>query len=61
MRLGSAGFLVAVAFAVLFALALATVVLGVITALRMPRTDEPATPQPQPQPDHRDPATRIPA
>ncbi|MER7751982.1 hypothetical protein [Kitasatospora sp. NPDC097643] len=40
MRPGLATFLIGAAFAVLLALAFATVVLGVITALRMPKPDE---------------------
>ncbi|MFJ6140953.1 hypothetical protein [Kitasatospora sp. NPDC092286] len=40
MRPGTAGFLVATAFAVLLALAILTVVLGVITALNVARPDE---------------------
>ncbi|MGA5817668.1 hypothetical protein ACPC54_07390 [Kitasatospora sp. NPDC094028] len=40
MSHGSAAFLIGSAFAVLIALAFATVALGVITALRMPRPDD---------------------
>ncbi|MEV7778835.1 hypothetical protein [Kitasatospora sp. NPDC088351] len=40
MRPGTTGFLVATAFAVLLALAILTVVLGVITALNVARADE---------------------
>ncbi|MEV6979005.1 hypothetical protein [Kitasatospora sp. NPDC093806] len=67
--------LVAAAFAILTALAFATVVLGVLATLRISRPDEPApaparrpvrrtpTParRPGPDPDCPDPAPRIPA
>ncbi|MBV6697046.1 hypothetical protein [Kitasatospora aureofaciens] len=40
MRPGTADFLIGAAFVALLALALATVVLGVIATLRMPRPDD---------------------
>ncbi|MFJ2575434.1 hypothetical protein [Kitasatospora aureofaciens] len=62
MRPGTASFLIAAAFAVLLALAIATVALGVITALRLPPRDEPSPPRrssnPE-EPEHREPAQGI--
>lgn len=40
MRPGTANFLIGAAFAILIALAIATVVLGVLTALRSPSCDD---------------------
>ncbi|MFI9321633.1 hypothetical protein ACIGXI_17875 [Kitasatospora aureofaciens] len=57
MRAGTAAFLVGAAFAVLLALAFATVALGVITALRVPRPDDERT---DPECQDHDPARRIP-
>ncbi|MFI9162664.1 hypothetical protein [Kitasatospora aureofaciens] len=57
MRAGTAAFLVGAAFAVLLALAFATVALGVITALRMPRPDDERT---DPERQDHDPTRRIP-
>ncbi|MFJ6134331.1 hypothetical protein [Kitasatospora sp. NPDC092286] len=48
MRPGTTGFLVATAFAVLLALAILTVVLGVITALKVHDVEEAATDDPKP-------------
>ncbi|MGE7437172.1 hypothetical protein [Kitasatospora sp. NPDC001175] len=68
MRSGAADFPVGAAFAVLLALALAIVALGVIATLRMPGPDEcTAAPPPPPSrseavaaPEHLDPARGIP-
>ncbi|MGW3039715.1 hypothetical protein ACWC9T_06590 [Kitasatospora sp. NPDC001159] len=49
MRPGTATFLIGAAFAVLLALAFATVALGVITALRMPKPDDRTDPERQDQ------------
>ncbi|MET8622563.1 hypothetical protein ABZW30_02170 [Kitasatospora sp. NPDC004669] len=57
MRPSIATFLIGAAFAVLLALAFATVALGVITALRMPKPDNRTDPERQDQ----DPTRGIPA
>ncbi|MFE7531368.1 hypothetical protein ACFU7Y_37530 [Kitasatospora sp. NPDC057542] len=57
MKPGTATFLVGAAFAVLLALAFATVALGVVAVLRMPRPDE----QTAIEPEHRGPAGGMPA
>ncbi|MFD8708681.1 hypothetical protein ACFV1W_39905 [Kitasatospora sp. NPDC059648] len=57
MRAGTAAFLVGAAFAVLLILAFATVALGVIKALRMPRPDDERT---DPERQDPDPTRRIP-
>ncbi|MFG2848821.1 hypothetical protein ACGF12_37580 [Kitasatospora sp. NPDC048296] len=49
MRPSTATFLIGAAFAVLLALAFATVALGVITALRMPKADDRTDPERQDQ------------
>ncbi|MER7672869.1 hypothetical protein ABTY61_31060 [Kitasatospora sp. NPDC096128] len=55
-------FLIGAAFAVLLALAFATVALGVITALRMPGLDGERTDPQRTDPEHQDhdPTRRIP-
>ncbi|MFE5585396.1 hypothetical protein [Kitasatospora sp. NPDC056531] len=58
MRPGAATFLIGAAFAVLLALAFATVALGVITALRMPKPDDERT---DPERQDQSPSRGIPA
>ncbi|MBV6698700.1 hypothetical protein KV557_16475 [Kitasatospora aureofaciens] len=66
MRPGTASFLIATAFALLLALAIATVALGVLTALKMPSRDDQAALPPLPprqsgrqEPEHHGPAQGI--